>query len=113
MLEDIYPEIKTVKLTDYKVRVLDSAAGTAAKVRVIVESADDIAFSVVDIEDVIGVNPDFTRVNLQNGKQIHGRQAYPEIFEPFFGMGLVDSKTLLELISAGDSWLGSQSQLCP
>jgi len=41
VLEDIYPEIKTVKLTDYKVRVLDSEAGTAAKVRVIIESADE------------------------------------------------------------------------
>ncbi|MFH1347193.1 MAG: citramalate synthase [Candidatus Margulisiibacteriota bacterium] len=41
VLEDIYPEIKSVKLTDYKVRVLDSAAGTAAKVRVIVVSADE------------------------------------------------------------------------
>lgn len=41
VLEKIYPEIKSVKLTDYKVRVLDSEAGTAAKVRVIVESADE------------------------------------------------------------------------
>ncbi|MBU0672693.1 MAG: citramalate synthase [Candidatus Margulisbacteria bacterium] len=41
VLETIYPEIKSVKLTDYKVRVLDSAAGTAAKVRVIVESSDE------------------------------------------------------------------------
>ncbi|OGC04542.1 citramalate synthase [candidate division WOR-1 bacterium RIFCSPLOWO2_02_FULL_46_20] len=41
VLENIYPGIKTVKLTDYKVRVLDSEAGTAAKVRVIVESADE------------------------------------------------------------------------
>jgi len=40
-LEDTYPEIKSVRLTDYKVRVLDSEAGTAAKVRVIVESADE------------------------------------------------------------------------
>lgn len=40
-LESIYPAIKSVKLTDYKVRVLDSEAGTAAKVRVIVESADE------------------------------------------------------------------------
>jgi hypothetical protein len=38
---DVYPEINSVKLTDYKVRVLDSEAGTAAKVRVIVESADE------------------------------------------------------------------------
>ncbi|MCU0641411.1 MAG: citramalate synthase [Candidatus Margulisbacteria bacterium] len=41
VLEDIYPAIKEMKLTDYKVRVLDSAAGTAARVRVIVESADE------------------------------------------------------------------------
>jgi len=41
VLEDIYPEIKSVKLTDYKVRVLAPEAGTAAKVRVIVESADE------------------------------------------------------------------------
>ncbi len=40
-IEDIYPQIKKVKLTDYKVRVLDSKEGTAAKVRVIIESADD------------------------------------------------------------------------
>jgi 2-isopropylmalate synthase len=41
VLEDIYPVVKEMKLTDYKVRVLDSAAGTAARVRVIVETADD------------------------------------------------------------------------
>ncbi len=41
VLEGIYPQIKEVKLTDYKVRVLDSQAGTAARVRVIVESSDD------------------------------------------------------------------------
>ncbi|MFC1510845.1 citramalate synthase [Candidatus Margulisiibacteriota bacterium] len=41
VLENIYPEIKSVKLTDYKVRVLDTEAGTAAKVRVIIESADE------------------------------------------------------------------------
>ena len=39
-LEDLFPVIKEVKLTDYKVRVLDSKKGTAAKVRVIVESTD-------------------------------------------------------------------------
>jgi 2-isopropylmalate synthase len=39
-IEDHFPVIKCVKLTDYKVRVLDSKEGTAAKVRVIVESTD-------------------------------------------------------------------------
>jgi 2-isopropylmalate synthase len=36
-----YPEIESVRLTDYKVRVLDSKEGTAAKVRVMIESADE------------------------------------------------------------------------
>ena len=39
-LERAYPAIKDVKLTDYKVRVLDSNRATAAKVRVLIESAD-------------------------------------------------------------------------
>jgi len=41
-LEGTFPIITEVKLTDYKVRVLDSKDGTAAKVRVIVESTDGI-----------------------------------------------------------------------
>ncbi len=39
-LQRFYPSIEEVKLTDYKVRVLDSDRATAAKVRVLVESAD-------------------------------------------------------------------------
>jgi 2-isopropylmalate synthase len=39
-LERFYPAIKDVKLVDYKVRVLDSNKATAAKVRVLIESAD-------------------------------------------------------------------------
>lgn len=35
-----YPEISEMKLTDFKVRVLDSASATAAKVRVLIESTD-------------------------------------------------------------------------
>ncbi len=35
-----YPEIASVKLLDYKVRVLNESAGTEAKVRVLVESSD-------------------------------------------------------------------------
>lgn len=41
-IENIFPILKEVKLTDYKVRVLDSQEGTAAKVRVIVESTDGV-----------------------------------------------------------------------
>lgn len=39
-LEDFYPELKTVHLTDYKVRVLDSKEATASKVRVLITSTD-------------------------------------------------------------------------
>jgi 2-isopropylmalate synthase len=35
-----YPEISLIKLVDYKVRVLDEKDGTAAKVRVMIESSD-------------------------------------------------------------------------
>lgn len=35
-----YPEIASVKLVDYKVRVLDEKEATAAKVRVLIESSD-------------------------------------------------------------------------
>ena len=40
-LTRFYPELKSMKLIDYKVRVLNSNAATAAKVRVLIESADN------------------------------------------------------------------------
>lgn len=39
-LERFYPELKELKLRDYKVRVLSGAAGTAAVTRVLIESGD-------------------------------------------------------------------------
>lgn len=39
-LDRFYPELREMKLTDYKVRVLDSNQASAAKVRVLIESAD-------------------------------------------------------------------------
>ena len=39
-LNRFYPEISTIKLVDYKVRVLDEKEATAAKVRVLIESSD-------------------------------------------------------------------------
>ena len=35
-----YPSVKHIRLTDFKVRVLDSASATAAKVRVLIETSD-------------------------------------------------------------------------
>lgn len=39
-LAKFYPQLKRVKLTDYKVRILESSAGTAATTRVLIESTD-------------------------------------------------------------------------
>ena len=39
-LEQFYPALQTVRLIDYKVRVLDTKAGTGAKVRVLIEASD-------------------------------------------------------------------------
>jgi 2-isopropylmalate synthase len=39
-LVKFYPQLKQVYLTDYKVRIIDSRTGTAAKTRVLIESSD-------------------------------------------------------------------------
>src|SRR5437667_10867724 len=39
-LVQFFPQIKRVRLTDYKVRILDSTTGTAAKTRVLIQSTD-------------------------------------------------------------------------
>jgi len=39
-LIEAYPDLKNVQLSDFKVRIIDSKAGTAAKVRVLIESTD-------------------------------------------------------------------------
>ncbi len=51
-LSKLYPKIAGVRLTDYKVRVLDSKKGTAAKVRVLVEWSDhQKSWSTVGVSD--------------------------------------------------------------
>ncbi|MCX8131210.1 MAG: citramalate synthase [Clostridia bacterium] len=52
-LERFYPKIKEMKLTDYKVRVLDSDQATAARVRVLIESTDGC-----EVWTTIGVSTD-------------------------------------------------------
>jgi 2-isopropylmalate synthase len=39
-LGKFFPQLKKVQLTDYKVRILDTATGTAAKTRVLIQSTD-------------------------------------------------------------------------
>jgi 2-isopropylmalate synthase len=41
-LGELYPSIKDIKLTDFKVRVLEGSAGTEAVVRVLIESSDGV-----------------------------------------------------------------------
>jgi 2-isopropylmalate synthase len=54
-LTRFYPELEQVRLSDYKVRVIDGNAATAAKVRVLIESTDGIkVWSTVGVsEDII------------------------------------------------------------
>ncbi|MBQ9494441.1 MAG: citramalate synthase [Treponema sp.] len=42
-LERFYPAVKKIRLTDYKVRVLDGQSATASRVRVLIESTDGAA----------------------------------------------------------------------
>ncbi|HKL59002.1 MAG TPA: citramalate synthase [Sphaerochaeta sp.] len=53
VLEQFYPTLKSVHLTDYKVRVLDSGSATASKVRVLIDSTDG-----QDSWSTIGVSKD-------------------------------------------------------
>jgi len=39
-LEEFYPNLKEMRLLDYKVRILDESKGTAAKTRVLITSGD-------------------------------------------------------------------------
>ncbi len=52
-LERFYPRVSEVRLVDYKVRVIDSKAATAAKVRVVIESTDGTS-----VWSTVGVSTD-------------------------------------------------------
>ena len=53
-LEQFYPELKEVKLFDYKVRVLPAGKGTASVTRVLIESGDKIGrWGTVGVSDNI------------------------------------------------------------
>jgi 2-isopropylmalate synthase len=54
VLEDFYPILATVHLTDYKVRVLDSKDASAATVRVLIETSDgEYSWSTVGVSSDI------------------------------------------------------------
>ena len=52
--EDQYPQLAEMSLVDYKVRVIDARAGTAARVRVVIESKDgDEVWGTVGVSENI------------------------------------------------------------
>jgi 2-isopropylmalate synthase len=59
-LVKFYPQLKKVKLTDYKVRILESGTGTAAKTRVLIESSDGR-----DEWGTVGVSENIIEASLQ------------------------------------------------
>jgi 2-isopropylmalate synthase len=59
-LVTFYPQLKNVRLTDYKVRIIDSASGTAATTRVLIQSSDGAAEW-----GTIGVNENIIEASLQ------------------------------------------------
>jgi 2-isopropylmalate synthase len=51
-LRDFYPQLDQLRLTDYRVRVLDSSDGTGARVRVLIETSDgDRSWSTIGVHD--------------------------------------------------------------
>jgi len=50
-LEGVYPQLGHMRLLDYKVRVVNPRAGTAARVRVSIESRDE-----TDVWGTVGVS---------------------------------------------------------
>ena len=77
-----YPDLDTMRLVDFKVRVIDGGRGTAAKVRVFIESRDqDQIWSTIGVsEDIIEASwqalVDSFQFKLANEKQIRSRK-YP------------------------------------
>ena len=59
-LERFFPQVKKIQLTDYKVRILDSATGTRARTRVLIESTDGHAEW-----GTVGVNDNIIEASLQ------------------------------------------------
>ena len=59
-LKDFYPALAKMHLSDFKVRVLDEKAGTAAKVRVLIQSQDD-----KEIWNTIGVHENIIEASWQ------------------------------------------------
>jgi 2-isopropylmalate synthase len=59
-LVKFYPDLEAMHLTDYKVRIVDSSRGTAARIRVLIESSDETTTWTT-----IGVHENIIEASLQ------------------------------------------------
>jgi 2-isopropylmalate synthase len=92
-LDRFYPDLDTMSLVDFKVRVIDGNRGTAAKVRVFIESRDqDKLWSTIGVsEDIIEASwqalADSFQYKLASEKEIRS-ELIPEQGElPIFNKG--------------------------
>jgi len=80
-LDKFYPDLDTMRLVDFKVRVIDGRAGTAARVRVLIESRDqDHIWSTIGVsEDIIEASwqalADSFQYKLAHEAEMRGRRA--------------------------------------
>ncbi|MBT8365396.1 MAG: hypothetical protein KJP23_11885, partial [Deltaproteobacteria bacterium] len=89
-LDRFYPDLDTMSLVDFKVRVIDGSRGTAAKVRVFIESRDqDKLWSTIGVsEDIIEASwqalADSFQYKLAGEKQIRNGQVPDQEELPIF-----------------------------
>ncbi len=93
-LDRFFPDLDTMRLVDFKVRVIDGGRGTAAKVRVFIESRDqDQIWSTIGVsEDIIEASwqalADSFQFKLANEKQIRDRKNPAQEELPIFNKRL-------------------------
>ena len=80
-LDRFYPDLDTMRLVDFKVRVIDGSRGSAAKVRVLIESRDqnDIWSTMGVSEDIIEASwqalADSFQLKLENEERIRAQNS--------------------------------------
>jgi 2-isopropylmalate synthase len=91
-LDRFFPDLDTMRLVDFKVRVIDGTRGTAAKVRVLIESRDqDQLWSTIGVsEDIIEASwqalADSFQYKLASEKRIRSGQIPEQETLPIFNV---------------------------
>ena len=102
-----FPDLDTMRLVDFKVRVIDGRRGTAARVRVLIESRDqDQIWSTIGVsEDIIEASwqalTDSFQYKLANERLIRSLRPNPAEIDT------VDQQTRVSNLSPGDQVLAS------